>query len=151
MTPQQPFYVQQPRQMSLQSNRSTTTQNIELRVPQQPVTIQDIPNQNPPSQNESSTPFIHNSTMPIPSENDTSIIDVSFTSNSTPQVLATIVPPITSTTANNSHIEVHEVDASTEETYELVSESVVNDDIVYEVVKSEGGPSSHSVLYDDTD
>ena len=151
MTPQHPLYVQQPQQMSRQSNESTTTQNIDSSVSQDPVTIQDTSTQNLPSQSESSTPVTGNSTTPIPSENDTSIIDVSSTSNSTPQVPATIVPPITTTTANNSHIEAHGVDASTEETYELVSELVVNDDIVYEVVKTEGDPSSHSDFYDDTD
>ena len=132
MSSQQPSYVQQPQQMSIQSNESTTTQNIDSSVSQEPITIQDTPTQNPPLQNESSTPFIRNSTMPIPSENDTSIIDVSFTSNSTPQVPATIVSPITTTTANNSHIEAHGVDASTEKTYELANASVVND-----VVKTE--------------
>ena len=146
MTPQQPLYVQQPQQMSRQSNESTTTQNIDSSVSQEPITIQDTATQNLPSQNESSTPVPGNSTTPIPSENDTSVIDVSSTSNSTPQVPATIVPPITTTTANNSHIEAHGVDASTEETYQLVSESVIN-----EVVKTEGDPSSHSDFYDDTD
>ena len=146
MTPQQPLYVQQPQQMSRQSNESTTTQNIDFSVSQEPITIEDTATQNLPSQSESSTPVTGNSTTPIPSENDTSVNDVSSTSNSSPQVLATIVSPITTTTANNSHIEACEVDASAEETYQLVSESVIN-----EVVKTEGDPSSHSDFYDDTD
>ena len=147
MTPQQSLCVQQPQQMSLQSNRSTTTQNIELQVPQEPVTIQDTATQNPPSQNESSTPVNGNSTTPIPSEHDTSIVDVSSTSNLTPQIPATIVSPITTTTPNNSHIEAHGAGASTEETYEVVDGSVVDNDNVYE---SEGDPPSYSDLYDDT-
>ena len=104
MTPQQSLCVQQPQQMSLQSNRSTTTQNIELQVPQEPVTIQDTATQNPPSQCESSTQLTGNST--------------------TPQV-----PAIT---ANNCHIEAHGAGARTEETYEVVDGPVVDDDNVYE-------------------
>ena len=69
----------------------------------------------------------------------------------TPQVPTIIVPPITKTTDNNSDIETHGAGASTEEIYEVVSASVVNDDIVYEIMKSEEGPSSHSYIYNDTD
>ena len=147
MTPQQPLYVQQPQQMNLQSNGSTTTQDIDSPVSQEPVTIQDTPTQNPPPQSESSTPVTDNLTVAVSRENNTSIIDVYSTSNPTPQVPAIVAPPITTTTANNSDTETHGADASTEETYEVVSGPVVNNDDVYE---SGGGPPSHSD-YDNTD
>ena len=111
--------------MSLHSNGSTTTQNIDSPISQEPVTIQDTPTQNPPSQSESSTLVTGNVTMAVSRENNTSIIDVYSTSNPTTQVPTIIVPPITTTTDNNSDIETHGAGASTEETYKLVSASVV--------------------------
>ena len=54
---------QQPQQMSLQSNRSTTTQNIDSRVPKEPVTIQGTPTQNLPPQSESSTSYGNSTTL----------------------------------------------------------------------------------------
>ena len=146
-TPQQSLYVQQPQQMSLHFNGSTTTQDIDSPVSQEPVTIQDTPTQNPPSQTESSTSINGNSTMAISRENNTSIVDVSSTSNPTPQVPAIVAPPIT-TTANNSDIETHGADPSTEEIYEVVGGPVGNDNDLYE---SRGSPPSHSDLYNDTD
>ena len=147
-TPQQPLYVQQPQQMSLYSNGSTTTQDIDSQVSQEPVTIQDTPTQNPPTESESSTAVTGNSTMVVSRENNTLIVDVSSTSNPTPQVQAIVSPPITATTDNNSEIETHGVGASTEVTYEVGGGPVGNDDNVYE---SGEGPPSYSDLYDNTD
>ena len=149
-TPHQPLYIQQPQQMSLHSNGSTTgtTQDIDSPVSQEPITIQDTPTQNPPSQTESSTSVNCNSTMAVSRDNNTSIVDVSSTSNPTPQAPAIVAPSITTTTANNSDIETHGAGPNTEETYEMVGGPVVNDDNVYE---SGEGPPSHSHLYDDTD
>ena len=112
--------------MNLQSNGSTTTQNINFQVLQEPVTIQDTPTQNPPPQSESSTPHFN-----CGRENNSSIIDVSSTSNPTPQVPAIVDPSITTTNNNNSDIETHGVGASTEETYEVWGGPIVNNDIVY--------------------
>ena len=147
MTPQQPLYVQQPQQMNLQLNGSTTAQNIDSPAPQDPVTIQDTSTQNPPPQTESSTSVTGNLTTPVSRENDSSTIDTSSTSNPTPQVPAIVAPPIT-TTANNSDIETHVSGPNTEETYEMVGVPVGNDDNVYE---SGEGPPSYSDLYDNTD
>ena len=73
--------------------------------------------------------------------NNTSIVDVSSTSNPTPQVQAIVASPITTTTDNNSDIETHGAGASTEETYEVGDGPVGNDNNVYE---SGEGPPSYS-------
>ena len=148
MSSQQRLYVQQTQQMSLQSNGSNTTQNIDSPVTQEPVAIQDTPTQNPPPQNESYTPITGSSTTQVPRENDTSKIDVSSTSNPTPQGSAIIVPPITTITTLN---EAHGAGTSAKEIYKVVGGPAVNDDTVYEVVKSGGDTPSHSDLYDYTD
>ena len=123
MTPQQPLYLQQLWDMNLQSNRFSTTQNNYSQVSQEPITISDTPTQNLLPQIESSSSFTGNSTTPVLREN---VIDVFPTSIPIPQVSTIAVPPITTTTDNNSRNEAHGESASTEETYEVVGGPVVN-------------------------
>ena len=152
VTPQQTLYVQQPQQMGLQSNVFTNTQNVDSPVPQEPVTIRDIPTQNPPHHSESSTSVTGNSITPVPRDNDTNLTTinaVSPTSTRTPQVPAVTISPIT-TTANNSPNEAQGADVSTEDIYEVVGGPIVNNDTVYEVANFDTNPPSYSDLYDDT-
>ena len=127
-----------PQQVTPQSTMSNTAPIITgSPTPQQASTIQDIPTQNPPSQSGTSTTSVTggSSTTPVTRSNEATV--------SVPSTMATTSTNI-STSSNEAYGASNSPPVGPEETYDVVGGPAVNEDTVYEVVKSEGAPPSHS-------
>ena len=138
-TPQQQFLQPQLQPVTTQQSTMSNTAPIITGspTPQQATTIQDTPTQNPPPQSGTSTTAVtgDSSTIPVTRSNETTV--------SIPSTMTTTTTNI-STSSNEAYGASNPPPVGSEETYDVVGGPAVNENTVYEVVKSEGAPPSYS-------